>query len=134
MWSMAASRSSTTAIERVSPRNSEAKSSSVAVPIPTRMARVASSPRSSTPSSARATRGRKVGATSRWTTRDSAALQTPGRWVLALTTIDSAMSRSAAASTYTWQLPIPSITKGTVACSAIEAISDGPPRGMRQSM
>ncbi len=38
-------------------------------------------------------------ATSAWTTSDSAALQTLGRWVLALRTMRSAMSRSAAAST-----------------------------------
>ena len=48
---------------------------------------------------AAATAGRKASATSRWTSSVSAALHTPGRWVLALTTIGSAMSRSAAAST-----------------------------------
>ena len=40
--------------------------------------------------------GRKASATARWTRSVSAALHTPGRWVLALTTIDSAMARSAA--------------------------------------
>jgi hypothetical protein len=44
-----------------------------------------------------------------------------------------AWSRSAVASTYTWQLPSPSITKGTVACSRMLAMSDRPPRGIRQS-
>ena len=47
----------------------------------------------------RAARGRKPSATASWTRSDSAALHTPGRCVLAFTTIDSAMSRSAAAST-----------------------------------
>ena len=41
---------------------------------------------------------------------ESAALHTEGRWVLALVMMRAATSRSAAASTYTWQLPSPSIT------------------------
>jgi len=57
-----------------------------------------------------AARGRKSAATASCTTSDSAALHTDGRCVLALTTMARASSRSADASTYTWQLPSPSIT------------------------
>ena len=64
---------------------------------------------------------------------DSAALHTDGRWVLALTMIARAMSRSALSSTYTWQLPSPSITYGTVALASTASMSECPPRGMRQS-
>jgi hypothetical protein len=99
MWSMAPSRSSTTATDKVAPRNSVAKSSSEASAMSGRTERVAASPSRVTPSRAAATRGRKAGATARWTSRLSALLQTPGRWVLALTTMDSAMDRSAEAST-----------------------------------
>ena len=53
-----------------------------------------------------ATLGRNASATDSCTSRVSAALQTPGRWHLAFTMIRAAMSRSAAASTYTWQLPV----------------------------
>ena len=42
---------------------------------------------------------------SEWTTSVSAALHTLGRWIFALTAIFTAMSTSASASTYTWQLP-----------------------------
>ncbi len=45
---------------------------------------------------------------------DSAALQTDGRDVFAFSRMDSAMSRSASASTYTWQLPTPVSITGTV--------------------
>ena len=44
-------------------------------------------------------RGTNSAATSWCTSSDSAALQTDVRWVLALSTMRSAMSRSAAAST-----------------------------------
>ncbi len=44
-------------------------------------------------------RGTKVAATSWCTSSDSAALHTEVRWVLELSTIRSAMSRSAAEST-----------------------------------
>ena len=56
--------------------------------------RLASSPRSSTPALPRAaaTRGRKVEAAARWTSRVSAALQTPGREALALRTTASAIA------------------------------------------
>ena len=55
------------------------------------------SPCTVTPASCRAgtTRGRNASATSACTSSDSAALQTEVRWVLALSTIASAMSRSA---------------------------------------
>ncbi len=72
-----------------------AKSASVAGTTPGRMPATALSPRSSTPSRARAAIGKKRSATARCTSRLSAALQTPGRCVLALTTISVAMSRSA---------------------------------------
>ncbi len=55
------------------------------------------------------------------------------RWVLALITIDRAMSRSAAASTYTWQLPTPVSITGTVDSSTTERISPAPPRGISTS-
>ena len=99
MWSIAASRSSTTATDIFIARNSVAKSSSLASPMPGSRARAAASPTSSTPAKAAATRGRNSSATARCTSRVSAALHTPGRWVLALTTMASAMSRSALAST-----------------------------------
>ena len=76
-----------------------AKSSSPATAASGSTARVAASPRRATPTSEAAMRGRKASATSRWTSSDSALLHTPGRWVLALTTMDSAMARSAARST-----------------------------------
>ena len=43
--------------------------------------------------------GQEVAAMSRWTSSVSAALQTPGRWTLALRMIRIAISGSAAAST-----------------------------------
>ena len=44
-----------------------------------------------------------------------------------------AMSRSASASTYTWQMPVPVSTQGTVAFSTQERISPAPPRGISRS-
>ena len=44
-------------------------------------------------------RGTNSAATSWWTSSDSAALHTEVRWVFALSTMRSAMSRSAAEST-----------------------------------
>ena len=55
------------------------------------------------------------------------------RWVLALTTIASALSRSAARSTYTWQLPTPVSMTGTVDSSTTLRIRPAPPRGMSTS-
>ena len=51
------------------------------------------------PGGARTIRGTNSSATSWCTSSDSAALQTEVRWVLALSTMRSAMSRSASAST-----------------------------------
>ena len=96
-WSMAASSDGTTATLILRARNSRPKSSSVASPIAGTRARAPASPTSSTPcsTSALATAGRKASATASCTTSDSAALHTLGRWVLALTTMSSAPSRSA---------------------------------------
>ena len=58
----------------------------------------------------------------------------PGRWTLALTAIASASSRSAVASTYTWQLPEAAYITGTVACSVSAAFRPSPPRGMIRSI
>src|SRR5205085_10461297 len=76
---------------------------------------------------------RNASATDSCTSTDSAALHTDGREVFALSRIDSAMSRSAAASTYTWQLPTPVSITGTVESSTTDLISDAPPRGMSTS-
>ena len=57
------------------------------------------------PFSASATIGKKVSATAAFTNSVSSALHTPGFWVLEFTTRLTAISRSAAASTYTWQMP-----------------------------
>ena len=98
MWSIAASRSGTTRgrdVER------EVLAAEVVVGgrhAPRRTPRTRGSPWTVTPASWRAatTRGRNSSATSACTSSDSAALQTLVRWVLALSTIASAMSRSAA--------------------------------------
>ena len=99
------------------------------------MATKAGSPWIVTPASCRAetTRGTKTSATALWTSSDSAALQTLVRSVLALSTMSRAMSRSASASTYTWQLPTPVSMTGTVDCSTTAWISPAPPRGMTRS-
>ena len=60
-------------------------------------------------------------------------MQTDGRWVLALSTIASAWSRSASRSTYTWQLPTPVSITGTVDSSTTERIRPAPPRGISTS-
>ena len=52
---------------------------------------------------------------------------------MALLMMFSAMSRSASASTYTWQMPVPVSTQGTVAFSTQERISPAPPRGISRS-
>ena len=76
-----------------------AKSSSVACPTPGTSARVGASPTRLTPARAAGKRGRKASATAASTSSVSALLHTPGRWVLALTRMASAMARSAAACT-----------------------------------
>ena len=70
---------------------------------------------------------------SEWTTSVSAALHTLGRWTFAFTAIFTAMSTSASASTYTWQLPAAAYITGTVACSLSASFSPSPPRGMTRS-
>ena len=94
------------------------------------------STRSSTPDSrsSPSTRGSNSPATSACTSRVSIALHTPGRWTLALTAMASASSRSAVASTYTWQLPEAAYITGTVACSVSAAFRPSPPRGMIRSI
>jgi len=52
---------------------------------------------------------------------------------LALTRIATALSMSAAASTYTWQLPTPVSMTGTVELSTTLRINPAPPRGMSRS-
>ena len=134
MCRTAASRSGTTAAEMSSERYSAAWSSSVAGTTPSSAAKAAS-PCTVTPASCSAatTRGRKTSAMSACTSRDSAALHTEGRWVLALSTIASAWSRSASRSTYTWQLPTPVSITGTVDSSTTERIRPAPPRGISTS-
>ena len=77
--------------------------------------------------------GRNFSATALCTSSTSSALHTEGRLVLAFTTIRSAMSRSADASTYTWQMPVPVSMQGTVAFSTQVRISPAPPRGISRS-
>ena len=101
MWSIASSTSSTMPIATTGPRNSVAKSSSVrrhgvgherpdALVGPDLDARRGQ--RGGQP-------GQEVGGHAACTRIVSAALQTPERWVLALTTSSCAMARSAAPST-----------------------------------
>ena len=78
-------------------------------------------------------RGRKASAMSRWTRQTSWALHTLGRLVLALSMMFRAISRSAAASTYTWQMPVPVWIQGTRAFSTQERMSPAPPRGISRS-
>ena len=70
---------------------------------------------------------------SRCTRQTSAALQTEGRLVLALSMMFSAMSKSASRSMYTWQMPVPVSITGTRAFSTTARISPAPPRGMSRS-
>ena len=107
---MASSIESTTPMASRRSRYSSPHSASVAGEIESDRAQAAAFPTKSTPPSASTARGTNSAATSACTRSFSAALHTLGRCVLALTTIDVAMSRSAAESTYTWQLPSPSIT------------------------
>ncbi len=72
-------------------------------------------------------------ATASCTSSVSAALHTPGRCVLAFSTISCACSRSALASTYTWQFPEAAYMTGTVATSCSAAFNPSPPRGMIRS-
>ena len=96
------------------------------------MAAARSSSRRSTgtsPAAARAStrrafsNGRNPAATSLCTRHTSSALHTLGRLVLAFSMISTAMFRSAALSTYTWQMPVPVWIQGTVAFSTQARIS-----------
>ena len=69
-----------------------------------------------------------------WTTSDSHALHTPRRCVFALTTIRTAMSRSAVSSTKMWQFPVPVSITGTVLFCTTFAMSPAPPLGIRTSI
>ena len=106
------------------------------------MAAARSSSRRSTgtsPAAARAStrrafsNGRNPAATSLCTRHTSSALHTLGRLVLAFSMISTAMFRSAALSTYTWQMPVPVWIQGTVAFSTQARISPAPPRGISRS-
>ena len=77
--------------------------------------------------------GRNRPATGASTRQTSSALQTEGRLVLAFSMMFSAMSRSADASTYTWQMPVPVWMQGTLAFSVQARISPAPPRGISRS-
>jgi len=61
-------------------------------------------------------------------------LHTPGRWTLAFTRMFRAFSRSAEASTYTWQLPIPVSMTGTSDSRTTVWMRSLPPRGMSRSI
>ena len=97
MCATAASRSGTTAAEMSSERYSRRVVLLGRRPPPRRTPAKAASPCTVTPASCRAatTSGRNASATSACTSSDSAALHTEGRWVLELSTIASAISRSA---------------------------------------
>ena len=99
MWSSASVRSSTTRTAMSIDRYSVAQSSSVAGTTASCAACAAASPCSVTPASASADSSRGRNATSRCTSSVSAELQTLTRWVLALSTMASAVAGSAEAST-----------------------------------
>ena len=63
----------------------------------------------------------------------SSALQTLGRCTLAFSTMSTARARSALSSTKTWQMPIPPVITGIVACSRQRRCRAAPPRGMIMS-
>ena len=135
-WAMASSSASTTATRSLRSRNSVAQSSSVATPAPGTTARAAVVAHQLDPVERRRDEpGRNASATDSWTTSDSAALHTDGRCVLALTTmarghvevgvlvdVDVAVA-----------VAVDHVGDGGVARGS-SAISDGPPRGIRQSI
>ncbi len=125
-----------TQIEMIGPKNSAPKSSSLAGRANSINSQQRWSPRISISFSckAMASAGKNSLATSAWTSRDSAALQTPIRWHLELMVIAIAIFKSAAASTYTWQLPWKCLITGICASAATRRISPSPPRGMARSM
>ena len=77
--------------------------------------------------------GRNAAATARCTSTVSSALQTLGRCTLAFSTMSTARARSALASTKMWQMPMPPVITGIVACSRQSRCSAAPPRGMIMS-
>ena len=121
---------------RMRSRYSVSQSASVAGVTSGTIRRAASSARTSQPCarSAATMRGRNRGATRSWTTRFSMALQTLGRCTLAFRQRRSAMSRSAAASTYRWQMPSKCFTTGMRLSSMMVRFSVSPPRAMTTSM
>ena len=143
MCEMASSRPETTRTASSSASYSVAQSASVAgaysrpssSPRFSAMEVVLWSPWTSTPQSLHAATslGRNSEATASSTRTVSMALHTPGRWTLAFSMMRSAMSRSAAACTYTWQLPSPVWMTGTLDCSMHVRMSEWPPRGMMRS-
>src|SRR3954453_8433232 len=116
MWARAAPSGSTTAAEMSADRYSVPQSVEVAATTSSLYARTLGSPCTVTPAraSSSSTSGRNESAMSACTSSDSAVLQVDRRWVLEFSTTASAFSRSAAASTYTWQLPTPVSITGTV--------------------
>ena len=62
------------------------------------------------------------------------ALQVPGRWTLALKQIDSAICRSALASTYVWQTPLSCLITGMRDSFVTNSMRPSPPLGMMRSM
>ena len=90
----------------------------------------------STPASRRAFTiwGRNTSAIFSCISRVSTALHTPGRWVLAFRMIFFAISGSAAASTYIWQMPSRCLMTGILLYSVIVLISPFPPLGITTSI
>ena len=105
-------------------------------PLALARARARSSPRSSTSlsSSAGTARCKKAGAMPLWTSRVSAALHTATYWVLASTAICTALSRSALASTYTWQIPSAWPMTGILVLCMMYCTNSLLPRGMMRSI
>ena len=142
MCSIASVRESTTLTAARRARNSRPKSSGSAgrhgpgASVARRISTVRGQPRISTggPDQRRASCGMKYAATASCTRTVSSVLQTDGRRVLALSTMASAMSRSASPCTYVWQTPRPPATTGTCAFSRTNSMSVAPPRGTIKSI
>ena len=141
----AASASDATRTPAVRLKNSVSKSSSPAArtraPEPPNNSSARASARNSTPPSAcvsglhrSASACRNDSATASCTTTTSSALQIDTRRVFALSTTSSAIAKSAAASTYVWQIPTPPATTGIAASSRTRSISALPPRGTIRSI
>ncbi|MBV6474567.1 MAG: hypothetical protein MOGDAGHF_00027 [Rhodocyclaceae bacterium] len=142
MWAMASSTPATTFTAMMAARYSSYQSCSVAslsfaasMPAPRRSVSDSAQPRSSTPlpASIAPSFGNNVLATPRATSSDSAVLQVPRRCVLAFSTMRSALSASAASSTYTWQLPSRCLMTGMRASFEMRSMRPLPPRGTMTS-